>query len=51
MPSRRKTDPKVVPGITDEDPMTSRRITRQPKKKNPAAAALSRLKSRVKRKK
>ena len=34
---------QVVPAVTDEDPMTSRRITKQPKKKNPAAVALGRL--------
>src|SRR5687767_13970916 len=35
--------PKVVPSVTDEDPMTSKRVTKQPKKKNPAAVALGRL--------
>jgi len=35
--------PLVVPAVTDEDPMTSRRVTKQPKKKNPAAVALGRL--------
>jgi hypothetical protein len=37
--------PQVVPSVTDEDPMTSRRVTRQPRKQNPAAAALGRLAS------
>ena len=50
MALRRKSDPKVVPAVTDEDPMTSRRIVRQPKKKNPAAALVSKVKRRVKRK-
>lgn len=36
-------EPLVVPGVTDEDPMTSRRVTRQPRKKNPAAAVVEKL--------
>ena len=41
--SHEEHEPLVVPGVTDEDPMTSRRVTRQPKKKNPVTAAVSRL--------
>ena len=43
--SNEEHEPLVVPAITDEDPMTSRRVTRQPRKKNPVASAVSRLTS------
>lgn len=35
--------PQVVRSVTDEDPMISKRVTKQVKKKNPAAVALGRL--------
>ena len=41
-----KEEPLVVPGITDEDPMTSRRITRQPKKPNALARIAKAAKKR-----
>jgi hypothetical protein len=39
-------DKLVVPAVTDEDPMTSRRITKQPKKPNPVAKLARAVKKR-----
>jgi hypothetical protein len=36
----------VIPAVTDEDPMTSRRITKQPKKTNPVAKLARAVKKR-----
>jgi hypothetical protein len=44
--SAQQKDKLVVPAVTDEDPMTSRRITKQPKKPNAMAKLARAVKKR-----